>query len=123
MDIDALGAEEYCYLTTTGRVSGRPHTIEIWFVAHDGCAHLMAGSPDSDWLRNLRADPAARLRIGSTEAAVTGRAVDDPADPRQPGVRARMADKYGEREADGRLSRWATTAIVVEVCLRDAPIA
>ena len=24
-------AEQYCYLTTTGRVSGRPHEIEIWF--------------------------------------------------------------------------------------------
>jgi deazaflavin-dependent oxidoreductase (nitroreductase family) len=123
MDVDALGAQEYCYLTTTGRVSGRPHTIEIWFVAHEGCAYLMAGSAGSDWVRNLRADPAAGLRIGTAEAPVTGRVVDDRADARQPVIRARMADKYGEREADGSLSRWAETAIVVEVCLRDAPIA
>src|SRR5690606_17915662 len=32
---DGLAAEPYCYLTTTGRVTGRPHTIEIWF-GHDG---------------------------------------------------------------------------------------
>ncbi len=25
----------YLYLTTTGRRSGNPHEIEIWFVAHD----------------------------------------------------------------------------------------
>ena len=32
MNIDTgLAGEQYCYLTTTGRVSGRPHTIEIWF--------------------------------------------------------------------------------------------
>jgi len=36
--IDALADTEYCYLTTTGRRSGRAHRIEIWFVAHDGCA-------------------------------------------------------------------------------------
>jgi hypothetical protein len=29
MDDDA--SQAFCYLTTTGRVSGRPHTIEIWF--------------------------------------------------------------------------------------------
>ena len=23
--------EEFCYLTTTGRVSGKPREIEIWF--------------------------------------------------------------------------------------------
>jgi hypothetical protein len=104
-------------------VSGRPHTIEIWFVAHEGCAYLMAGSPRSDWVRNLRADPTVGLRIGAAEATATGRVVDDPDDARQRVIRARMADKYGEREADGSLTRWATTAILVEVCLREAPIA
>jgi hypothetical protein len=33
--MDDPGAEPFCYLTTVGRVSGRPHTIEIWF-ALDG---------------------------------------------------------------------------------------
>ena len=23
--------EQFCYLTTTGRVTGRPHEVEIWF--------------------------------------------------------------------------------------------
>ena len=27
----ALAGESYCYLTTRGRVTGQPHTIEIWF--------------------------------------------------------------------------------------------
>ena len=26
-------ADDYCYLTTTGRRSGRPHRIEIWYAA------------------------------------------------------------------------------------------
>ena len=26
-----LAAEQFCYLTTTGRTSGEPRTIEIWF--------------------------------------------------------------------------------------------
>ena len=28
--LDRIAKEEYCYLTTTGRVSGKPHEIEIF---------------------------------------------------------------------------------------------
>ena len=38
-----LSTEEYCYLTTTGRVTGKLHEIEIWFVIHDTTLHLLAG--------------------------------------------------------------------------------
>jgi deazaflavin-dependent oxidoreductase (nitroreductase family) len=127
LDVDALAAVEFCYLTTTGRVSGQPHTIEIWFVAHDGRAYLMAGDPRSDWVRNLRANPAVRLRVDGTEVPAVATVVDDAADPRQPVVRARMAAKYGEVEPDGSLNSWARTALLVAVDPReasgDAPVA
>jgi hypothetical protein len=115
LDVDAHRNDDFCYLTTTGRVSGRPHTIEIWFVAHEGCAYLMAGNARSDWVRNLRVRAATRLRLGVAEVAATAVAVDDPHDPRQSVVRALMADKYDEREADGSLTDWAQTALVVQV--------
>ncbi len=31
----SLATENYCYLTTIGRVSGNPHEIEIWFGMQD----------------------------------------------------------------------------------------
>ena len=56
----------FCYLTTRGRVTGRPHTIEIWFVVMGESAYLMAGGRDrADWVRNLAADPAVTLRVGA----------------------------------------------------------
>ena len=36
----------FCYLTTRGRRTGRPHTIEIWFVVIGASAYLMAGGRD-----------------------------------------------------------------------------
>jgi deazaflavin-dependent oxidoreductase (nitroreductase family) len=116
LDVDAHRGDDFCYVTTTGRVTGRPHTIEIWFVAHEGCVYLMAGNPRSDWVRNLRARAAARVRLGATEVAARGVPIDDPQDPRQAVVRRLMADKYDEREADGSLTDWAQTALVVQVC-------
>jgi deazaflavin-dependent oxidoreductase (nitroreductase family) len=111
---------EFCYLTTTGRVSGQPHTIEIWYVEHDGAVYLMAGDAGSDWVRNLVRDPQVRLRIGEVESEASATVVDDVTDARQPVVRGSMADKYDEREPDGSLSSWARTALVVEVRPREA---
>jgi deazaflavin-dependent oxidoreductase (nitroreductase family) len=116
LDVDARGEDDFCYLTTIGRVSGRMHTIEIWFVAHEGCAYLMAGDESSDWVRNLRREARVRLRVGDVEVPAVARVVEDGADPRQPALRGRMADKYGERDADGSLTSWAQTAVLVEVC-------
>lgn len=57
----------FCYLTTTGRRTGRPHTIEIWFATGDGGStlYLLSGARDAaDWVRNVRAEPAVSVRVG-----------------------------------------------------------
>ena len=43
---DDLGALDYCYLTTVGRVSGDAHEIEIWFALNDGILYLLSGGGD-----------------------------------------------------------------------------
>jgi hypothetical protein len=50
----SLSGEDYCYLTTKGRVSGRPHEIEIWFGVHGNTLYLLSGGgEESDWVKNL----------------------------------------------------------------------
>ena len=39
----ALGEEAFCYLTTVGRVTGRPHTIEIWFAREGSTVYMLSG--------------------------------------------------------------------------------
>ena len=41
---------QYLYLTTIGRKSGKPHSIEIWFVAHDGCYYMVNEDPEESGL-------------------------------------------------------------------------
>lgn len=49
-----LAGEDYCYLTTTGRVTGKPHEIEIWFGLIGNTCYLLSGGMDkSDWVKNL----------------------------------------------------------------------
>src|SRR6185436_3519504 len=79
--IDALATSEFCYLTTRGRRSGRPHRIEIWFVAYDAGVYLLSDTGRSDWCRNLIADPHVTLEVGTERQDTLARPVDrdDPA--------------------------------------------
>jgi hypothetical protein len=54
----ALAREDFCYLTTTGRVTGRPHTIEIWFALDGATLYMLSGGREhSDWVKNLKRTP------------------------------------------------------------------
>ena len=41
-----LKDEDFCYLTTRGRVTGRPHEIEIWFAVDGDTVYLLSGGGD-----------------------------------------------------------------------------
>ena len=62
--LSSLSGEDYCYLTTKGRVSGRPHEIEIWFGMHGKSLYLLSGGGgESDWVKNLLKEPSVAVRI------------------------------------------------------------
>jgi len=109
--LDKLKQEDYCYFTTTGRVTGNPHEIEIWFGLNNTSLYLMSGDGKSDWVKNLRKNPAVKVRIAKQTFNATARIVEDEAE--QMLARNLLANKYNERKANGALSKWARTALVV----------
>ena len=112
-----LAAEPYCYLTTRGRVTGRPHRIEIWFALDGETLYLLSGGRErSDWVKNLRRTPGVTVEVGGE--VFVGRAripTDSDEDER---ARALVHDKYAGSYG-GNLSRWRRTALPVAVDLGD----
>lgn len=110
-------AEPFCYLTTTGRRTGRAHTIEIWF-GRDGDAptlYLLSGGGDSaDWVRNGRVAPQVSVRVGDTTHAARFRLVDDPEEDAL--ARRLLLDKY---DVDGELADWGRRSLAVALDLVD----
>src|SRR5262245_66387631 len=73
---------QYLYLTTTGRRTGRPREIEIWFTRREGRLYLVAEHRErAQWVRNLRALPRVTVRVGRRTFAATARVVDARAEP------------------------------------------
>lgn len=112
-DLERFANDDFCYLTTTGRRSSNPHTIEIWFALHGRTLYMLAGGRDkSDWVRNLVRDPQVRVRLRDTNYAGSARVVDDPAEDAL--ARELVVAKYQPRDADD-LSSWGRTSLPVAV--------
>jgi deazaflavin-dependent oxidoreductase (nitroreductase family) len=102
-------------LTTVGRVSGRPHTIEIWFAQHGSTLYLLSGGGTrSDWVRNLTRTAEVLVRVGADEYTGTARIVTAPQEDRL--ARDAVHDKYAARYF-GDLTSWRETALPVAVDL------
>ncbi len=111
---DSLVAEDFCYLTTTGRASGRPHTIEIWFALDGRMLYMLSGGRDkADWVRNIARTPQVQVRIGTMLFDGQARVVEAHTEE---DARARklVADKYTPRSSDD-LSDWSRTSLPVAV--------
>jgi deazaflavin-dependent nitroreductase family protein len=117
ISLSNLKKEDYCYLTTTGRVTGKPHEIEIWFGARNSSIYMLSGSGRSDWVKNLLKNPNVTVRI--TKHNFTGIARIVKNEQEEITARNMLADKYKEREADSSLSEWARTALPVAIDLID----
>jgi deazaflavin-dependent oxidoreductase (nitroreductase family) len=114
----ALGSEDYLYLTTTGRVSGAPHRIEIWFALSGSTAYLLSGGGErSDWVRNLRADPNVRLRIADRDFSATARIVEPGTDEDET-ARRMVFDKYAPGYS-GDLTDWRGSALPIALDLHE----
>jgi deazaflavin-dependent oxidoreductase (nitroreductase family) len=111
-DLRALAGEDFCYLTTTGRVTGGPHTIEIWFAIEGQTLYMLSGGRDgSDWVKNLKRTPEVTVRIAGKHFDGHARVVEDAGEDEL--ARQLLVEKY-ERNP-GSLSTWRRTALPVAV--------
>lgn len=104
----------FYYVTTTGRVTGRPHEIEIWCVAVGGALYLMAGGGmRSDTVRNALAGGRVTVRVGDETREATASLVTDAAE--EESVRRAMVAKYESKP--GELASWGRTALPLRLDL------
>ena len=114
---EGLADLDFCYLTTTGRFTARPHEIEIWFALDGSAMYMLSGDGDrADWVRNINQDPSVAIRIGEGTWTAAARMARDE---REDGLaRDLLVEKYAPRYS-GDLEEWKVTSLPVVVDLPD----
>ena len=112
---ERLADKDFAYLTTTGRHTGKEHTIEIWFALYDGRIYMLSGGgAGADWVKNLRKTPRVRLRIGTQATSATARVIR--AGTKEDALARQLLDgKYQGWRVGKRLSSWARTSLPVAI--------
>src|SRR5712671_3664768 len=72
-----LADEQVLHLTTVGRVTGRPHEIEIWFILWREKFYLFAERGEAaGWVKNIRRSPNVSVRIREREIEAVAKVLD-----------------------------------------------
>lgn len=109
----ALQSDLTIDITTTGRSSGLPRRIEIWFHNIDGRIYITGMPGSRDWYANLLADPTFTFHLKESIEAdlpAVARAITDVDERR--GVLAVLLDRLGYRD---RIESWMARSPLVEV--------
>jgi hypothetical protein len=59
---------------------GDPYSVNIAYTIHSGALYVNAGDTETQWVKNMTADPNVRLRIDGTLYALTALRVQDEAE-------------------------------------------
>jgi deazaflavin-dependent oxidoreductase (nitroreductase family) len=117
--VKALGSDRIIDITTTGRQSGQPRRIEIWFHRLDG-KYYITGTPGRprSWYANLVAHPSFTFHLKQSATAdlpATARPVTDPAEREKvlAGILASLSDVPSV--AEQALADWVAGSPLVEV--------
>src|SRR5947208_15187944 len=113
LDLQPFTDADFCYLTTIGRVTGRPHTIEIWFALTGYTLYMLAGDRDrSDWVKYALHSPAVEVKINATVLSGQARLVKDTEEAAL--ARKLVAGKYIHRSSH-ELTDWSRPGLHVVV--------
>ena len=95
--LDSVAGLPYLYLTTSGRKTGLPHEIEIWFVVHGGSFYVFAEQfHRAQWVRNIARNPRVRVRVGDSDLEASAVALDQTRDAAEwVAVQGLARAKYG----------------------------
>ena len=97
VDTTGLTGEQYLYLTTTGRVTGLPREIEIWYVFDGGKFYVLAEHfHQAQWVKNIQRQPQVSVRIAGRRFQATARVLDETGDAAAWQTAQRLGrEKYG----------------------------
>ena len=115
MDVSKVAGEKYIYLTTKGRKTGSPHTVELWFALAGKKIYLSHEGTYTDYMKNILKDDRVEFKIGKIQFKGNARIVEG-GEAFEVGKHALYLKYYGKAEED-TINDWFSESTIIEISM------
>jgi deazaflavin-dependent oxidoreductase (nitroreductase family) len=95
-DLTNVASQKFIHLTTTGRRTGNPHTVELWFAVSGARVYLSHEGKQTDWMMNIEKNGAVAFEIGGRHFGGKARWLEDTTSEAWTGKVALYEKYYGK---------------------------
>jgi deazaflavin-dependent oxidoreductase (nitroreductase family) len=117
MDVSIVAKEKYIHLTTTGRKTGNPHTVELWFAMAGQKIYLSHEGAYTDWMKNVLEDGRVEFEIGKIQFKGNAR-IAERGQVFDLGKHALYLKYYGKADEE-TINDWFSESTVIEISVID----
>jgi len=117
MDVSKVAQEKYIYLTTKGRKTGKPHTVELWFATAENKIYLSHEGTHTDWMKNILKDNRVKFKIGKIQFKGNAR-IAKTGQPFESGKHALYLKYYGKAD-ENTINDWFSESTIIEISTID----
>jgi deazaflavin-dependent oxidoreductase (nitroreductase family) len=113
MENNEIKNSKYIYLTTKGRKTGNPHTVELWFAADKDKVYLSHEGTYTDWMKNINKDNRVEFRIGNSH--FKGKALIIKEKDIFETAKYALYNKYYGKASKDVIDDWFSESTVIEI--------
>jgi deazaflavin-dependent oxidoreductase (nitroreductase family) len=110
-----IADEKYIYLTTRGRKTGNPHTVELWFAIAGKKIYLSHEGAYTDWMKNILEDGRVEFKIGKIQFKGNAR-IAEAGEVFELGKHALYLKYYGKADED-TINEWFSESTIIEISM------
>jgi hypothetical protein len=115
MDVGRIAEEKFIYLTTRGRKTGNPHTVELWFAIARKKIYLSHEGAYADWMKNILEDNRVEFKIGNIQFEGKAR-ISESGEAFELGKHALYFKYYGKAGED-TINDWFSESTIIEISM------
>ena len=109
-----IASRKTLHLTTTGRRTGKRHTVEVWFAAGKDKLYLSHEGKETDWMKNIKKNSKVTMAIGDRKFEGKATYLQDGTDESWRGKVA-LYEKYYGNSTKEVIEDWFSLSKVIMV--------
>lgn len=113
-NLTKVRSQKFIHLTTMGRKTGRPHTVELWFAASDGKVFLSHEGKETDWMKNIKQNGEVSFEIGEENFSGKAHYINESTDESWQ-CKVALYEKYYGKAAKEIIEDWFSLSTLIAI--------